>query len=363
VNGVVPADMSLSTKDINKPEIPSGPDVKPPDLKGQPNILEEVKEKANVAVPGSDKLNDLKGETSEVDSKLQVAEKYEGEVSKVKQGDLSSVDDAAKQAEDKATEVSGISDATEKAGKLTEQKEKLTKQQEEYLAMVQKYRDKKIEREEILRKSKNIANDKLNKFSPAVKEGEKKLAEIKKAKAGVGSLKAFLKKENVMRSKPFYERLVPGISLQAYKVNVYSLDFAPQIGFKASGRFTLGIGGIYRMGVSEKFKRYAQGVGVYGYRAYSDINFIKGIYVHGEIEKLVLDKFTVPQFKIEQQPDKLTNFHIGLGKRYAISKKINGNLLVLYRAELKGHMPSMSKINLRVGFDVNTKKRKRLPGL
>jgi hypothetical protein len=280
-------------------------------------------------------------------------------LNKVKQGDLSSVDNAAKQAEDKATEVGGISDATEKAGKLTEQKEKLTKQQEEYLAMVQQYRDKKLEREEILRKAKNVANDKLNKFTPEITQAQEKLAEAKKAKSGLSSVKAFFKRPNSLKEKPFYERIVPGISLQAYKNKVYSVDFAPQVGLKLSGRFTIGVGGIYRVGLNEKFDFWAEGMGIYGYRYYGQINLLKGFYLHGEMEQLRLQKYTAPKFSIEQRAQKLQNFHVGLGKRYALSKKWHGNVLVLYRGELEGHMPSMNKINLRVGFDFNTKKRKK----
>jgi len=101
---------------------------------------------------------------------------------------------------------------------------------------------------------------------------------------------------------------------------------------------------------------------IYGYRAFADINLVKGIYVHGELEKVSVESFVDEKANIDQTEQRITNFNFGLGKRFAISKKLNGSILVLYRAELEGHMPSVTKINLRLGFDLNMKKRKKIGG-
>jgi hypothetical protein len=51
--------------------------------------------------------------------------------------------------------------------------------------------------------------------------------------------------------------------------------------------------------------------------------------------------------------------YFGLGKRYDISRWLRGSALLLYRAQFKGHAPYMSKVNLRIEFNYNTRKRKR----
>ncbi|HYF67530.1 MAG TPA: hypothetical protein VD884_05305 [Ohtaekwangia sp.] len=211
------SELNIPETDIEIPntDIPSveDPNVPIPDTKGidLPDELntDALKEKINLDIPESDKIQEAKEKVTAVDSKLAVAEKYEGEVAKLKDGDYSSAEKAAEQAEQKAAELSGVD-------KLSGETEKLTQQQEEYKAMLQKYRDKKLQQEEVLRKIKNVANDKLNKFTPAVTEVQENIAKAKKFNPAVKSAREMAKRRtNAMKGKPFYERMIPGISLQA----------------------------------------------------------------------------------------------------------------------------------------------------
>jgi len=55
----------------------------------------------------------------------------------------------------------------------------------------------------------------------------------------------------------------------------------------------------------------------------------------------------------------VSSAYFGLGKQFNISKKVKGHTLFLYRAELKGELPDQSKVTLRLGFDLRTKKKKK----
>jgi hypothetical protein len=163
-----------------------------------------------------------------------------------------------------------------------------------------------------------------------------------------------------MASKPLYERLVPGITLQVYNKDVFTIDWGLQLGYKFSNRLIGGAGGVYRMNVSDKYESYVNSPGIYGYRLFGNFGIKKGFYVHGEFESLHLSTFVHPQTQLEVPTHAAYSAYFGIGKRYDISKKLRGSAIILYRVEFKGDIPSMSKINLRIGFDLNTKKRTRL---
>lgn len=69
-------------------------------------------------------------------------------------------------------------------------------------------------------------------------------------------------------------------------------------------------------------------------------------------------------YSINQTPEEkqfVSAGYFGIGKQFNISKKVKGHTLALYRAEFSGHLVDQSKINLRLGFDLRTdKKRKKI---
>jgi hypothetical protein len=163
-----------------------------------------------------------------------------------------------------------------------------------------------------------------------------------------------------MKSKPPRERLVPGITLQVYNKEVFTIDWGAQVGYKLSKRVIVGAGGVYRMSVGEKYPAWVRGEGIYGYRGYTGFNLIKGFYAHGELESLYSRTLVDPQTNVEVPSHQTYSGYFGIGKRYDITKKIRGSAIVLYRAEFKGDLPEMSKINLRISFDYDLKKTTKL---
>jgi hypothetical protein len=98
---------------------------------------------------------------------------------------------------------------------------------------------------------------------------------------------------------------------------------------------------------------------VYGYRIYSDFKAIKSFYLHGEMESLHTDPYLQTYQKREVPSQQVISGYGGILKRYDLSKKIKGSILLLYRFQIKNELPSSTKIGVRIGFDLNMKTTRR----
>jgi hypothetical protein len=320
-------------------------------LPGHKINVDQLKEKANDVIPQTDKITEVTGEVRNLDKMAEVG-KYEAELGKIKNTEVPTTDKVANEAEQRVANLDQI-----KA--VSEETEKITKLQAEQEALLQRYRDKKLLQQEIERKAKSVVNDKLNQFSPAFREVQEKVAKAKKANPTVQSIKEIAKKRpNPMRDTPVRERLVPGITLQAYTNEAFTVDWGAQLGYKFTGRLTVGTGYVYRTAVSEDYSTWIRGGSVYGYRAYAHFGLIRSFYLHGEYETVRLNDAALTT-AVERDASSVHSGYFGIGRRYDISPKLRGSVIVLYRAEFDGDLPSMSRINLRMGIDLNMKNKRR----
>ncbi len=325
------------------------------------SAISNLGEKANV--PGTntsslgelDKVGEIGGQIKDIDQNLAVAEEYEKELQKIKEGDLTEMEKIPGEAEKQIgqlDQVKGLSDEINKA----------SAQQAQYEAMIKKYQDKKLLQEEMMRKVANVANDELAKHAAQVQQAQNKLS---KAKRGVGQIKSvkdiFKVKSDELVGKKFYERLVPGLTTQVYNKDYFQMDIALQLGYRFMPRVTAGVGATYRVGFDKKFDYFVHNEEVYGGRTYLDFAIKSGIFLHGEFEAL---KFRPQQSAVtptlkESAPKAVYGSYFGIGKRFNISRQIRANVTTLYRVEYEGKLPSMSKLNIRMGFDYMFGNRRR----
>jgi hypothetical protein len=318
--------------------------------------VSKISDNTNVKLPGTTDLEKVKNATGEVDQvqgKIDEADKYKEEVGKIKEFRLSDTEKLPASIEEQATNL-------DQAKSVSEELQKASAKQLEYESVMQRYRDKKLIQEEMKRKAKNVANEKMVEFAPAMQKAQDQLAKAKKVNPFRQKIKNIVRSpHHAMKEKTFYERMVPGITFQVYNNDQFMLDVAPQIGYRLSTRLTTGIGGTYRISAGKQYANFLSSAGVYGYRIYNDFTLFKGIFVHAEFESLRLDSEKIPQLK-EALNIKVQGIYFGLGKRYNISPKLKGSILALYRVEYKGDLPGVSKVNLRMGFDYNTKKKRKI---
>jgi hypothetical protein len=158
-----------------------------------------------------------------------------------------------------------------------------------------------------------------------------------------------------MAGKPVGQRLIPGITLQTAKGEGFMMDFGLQLGYRVTGRLRSGVAGVYRLGFDESYNTFVKAQDVYGGRFYSQFLIRKGIYVHAEYELLNSPDILSPS----ETRQNVSSGQFGLGKQFNISRKVKGHTLFLYRAEFKGELPDQSKVNIRLGFDLRTDRKRR----
>jgi hypothetical protein len=349
-NGVLPGDvpttMDLPQTDLSKIEppatdLPSVPDMKiGGQLKGA-----QLQDKASSV---TDKLDAVQQEGEKSKSALGKIDGVQQQVKEVQDG---GVDGAMQNAEKKAENIGPVNDVKRKVAPATAK-------QAEYEAMIKKYQNKKLAQQELQRKLGNVVNDQVNQFTPSVNRTIVDLEKSKKRWNGAKQVGDSIrhKKINLMAGRPVGRRLVPGVTFQVLRQTVYSMDLGAQLGYRLTSNFTAGVGGSYRIGVSKKFEQYVQGLDVTGGRVYADLAFRKGWFPHAELEYV---KAKVYDDDLERYDDaQIVQTNIGLGKSYKLSKRLNGYALLLYRFEWRGELPDRSKLNLRVGFNFDTKKRR-----
>jgi len=347
----------ISDVEVNKTALPALGDINEipgsNTAKGSLNIpvkdlnVEQLKNK--IDINEIDKISGIKGDIDKASSQLAEVSQYANELDKIRNLDSASIENAAKKAEEEIRQI-------EQVRQVEEQTQVITRRQAEYEALLQRYRNKKLMREEITRKAKDIVNDKLTQNSEEVKSAMSTLSKSKSKK----SIKELLSwKNNSMNGKPVGQRLIPGITLQYYNRHVFMMDFGLQLGYRISGRIRAGIGGVYRAGFDNDYPLFVKGMNVYGGRTYADFIIRKGIYIHGEYELLKAYDYTATASTAPEIRQYVSAGYFGLGKQFNITKKIKGHTILLYRAEFAGRLYDQSKVNLRLGFDLRTDKKKR----
>ncbi|SKC85188.1 hypothetical protein [Ohtaekwangia koreensis] len=297
-----------------------------------------------------EQMNVLHQQSQNTVNKFKTVEEYKHKIAETKVDSITDRDKLAQQTEKSAERLT-------KVKALTEGTNKLTSKQAEYEAMMQHHSDKKLVEEDIRRKIRNVANDKVNQLTPAIDEAQNALLKGKKILKDSASLKVLKRTmRDAMASEPVAKRIVTGVMLQLYNRRVYSVDVDLHIGYCLSGKITTGIGGVYRFGYHKDYSSYIRSMHVYGGRVYGDVIVKKGFFVHGEAE-LLRSKDMIFASK-EEVDDYVLASSLGIGKQYTLSKRLRGRILLLYRAEVKGHLPEQNKINLRVGLALSAKRKR-----
>jgi hypothetical protein len=340
----VPA-ISPVDDNMRKRDVPGIRDLKVPDTKLD---IEVLTRKADLDIPDLDKLKSVSSEMDKINDKLVEAQRYEMELQTIKENGIQEAEKLPEEIENRVENIDEIKALNAEAGKVTE-----------YQDIIQRYKDEKLLQEEIKRKAKQVANEKLSKFSPAIESAQQQIAKAKKLSPAVQSFKDILKKRpNEMKGKPFRQRFVPGMTIQTYNSNKFIFDSGVQAGYRVTGRLTAGLGYTYRLSVDKGNLDWVAGEGVSGYRVYTDFRLMKSFYVHGEFEMLNVDGLKQP-LALETSSDKVYGSYFGIGKRYNVSRKVKGSIIGLYRVDYKGSVPGLNKVNVRIGFDLNLKKEKR----
>lgn len=161
-------------------------------------------------------------------------------------------------------------------------------------------------------------------------------------------------KPNPLKTKSFLQRLEFGGNVQFQKSSRYyptTTDIAGQVAYKFHKNGSAGIGISYKLGMGTGWEYIAfshQGIGL---RSFTDWKLKGTFFINGGFEQNYLSAFSrVAQLKNWNgwQGSAL----LGISKKYKISEKLKGNIMVLYDFLAPRQLPKTSPIKLRIGYSI-----------
>jgi hypothetical protein len=159
-------------------------------------------------------------------------------------------------------------------------------------------------------------------------------------------------KPNHEKSKNFLKRLEMGTNMQSVKSNSFfpvTSDIGLSLGYKLNPKSIVGIGLSYKMGWGRELRHIAithEGIGL---RTFSDFKLKGSFWITGGGEwnhRARFKSFDELKNNDAWQPSILT----GLNKKYKMSKKISGNVQLLYDFLYRKQVPMAQPVVFRMGF-------------
>lgn len=328
LNGKVP----LNTSGLN---IPGGQSL--PDVPGMENPI------PNANLPGTPNV-EMPAEVGEVT----------GQVNQVTEAIPKNTDDVAKTIEDQAGKVQEVGEVQKQIGEADKLKELTGGNMQDPEAM----------KKEAIENAKKQAVNHFAGKEEQLKAAMEQIAKYKKKYSSVQSIADLPKKRpNEMRSKPFVERLVPGLALQVHRrSDDWLLDLNPYVGYRFNPRLSAGIGWNQRIGYNVDEHAFKPDVRIYGPRIYGEYKIGKGFSGHLEAE--YMNTWVPPRFS--SKPNDPTGREwvfspmAGMKKEYRIVKNVKGTVFILYNLYDPHHRsPYGDKLNMRIGFEFPLKKKKK----
>jgi len=233
---------------------------------------------------------------------------------------------------------------------------------DQYKAMAAKGNDPKAMEKLAMEQAKQQA---VNHFAGKEKELQSAMSLISKYKQKYSSLASIhdipKRARNTMHGKSLIERIVPGINLQVQKKSTVLIDFNPQIGYRFNGRLTVGAGWNERVGFHH-YTHLSHKDRIFGPRTFAEFKFTKGFALRGEIE--MMNTFVPPLITASVAPDPTNRQWVwgifgGIKKEYNLSKKIRGNIQMMYNFHDRFYKtsPYADRLNVRMGFEFPMKKK------
>jgi hypothetical protein len=159
-------------------------------------------------------------------------------------------------------------------------------------------------------------------------------------------------KPNGQRNKTFFQRLEVGFNFQTQKNSSLfpaTSDLGFSLGYKLNDNNSVGLGLAYKIGLGknwDEIKFTSRGIGI---RSFIDFKIKKSIYITGGYEKNYQS-----DFKSITQLQNVSGWQnsglIGLSKKFSVSKKIKGDVKLLWDFLSYNQIPRTKPILFRIGY-------------
>ncbi len=310
-------------------------------------LLEDLKKEHQNLKGQKTKISSLKGEYGKTLSSLSKhKEKFSVLSSKVEgvQQQLQSVDGLAERSISQLEEVQAFEQ--QKAGF------------DPQLSEMEQLKEEDYAKQQLVDHAKKAAVDHFAGQEEKLQEAQKKLKKLKQKMGQINQASGdekTVKKQNEMKEKSLKERLLIGGNFQIQPGKEIALDISPQLAYRLTKHMNVGFGGTYRTSIDEKEKFLISDKNeTFGYRAFLEHDVKKGIFVHGEYERL-------KNRGVADNENNKKKWHegalFGIGKHYRIRNRIKGNVMLLYNFTYDVDGPYPRPWNIRFGFEIINKKK------
>jgi hypothetical protein len=318
-----------------------------PKIDGIGDLSSKTAEIGNVAsIPNVPKIETRVGDLGNI---TQQAQAYQEDIKNIAQGNLNDVEKLPEAIEQQAAKIDGIAELQKQSGVLNQ-----------YKTQLDPLKDPAKAKDKVVIMAKKAAADHFAGKQEQLKAAIEKISKYKQKYSSVASIKDLPRRPpNIMKGKPFVDRLVPGLYLQYQQKNSYLLDVNPYLGYKISGRFTAGLGWNQRYAYNKDSRMFISRSKIYGPRGYVDFKLGKGFIAHIEGESM--NSF-VPSTLVGN-PDTgyrqwVWSFMTGIKKEYKIYKNLKGTALIQYNLFNRYYKaPYVDRLNSRVGFELSIKQK------
>ncbi len=314
-------------------------------LGGLPSMPNEVKDIAKG-------INEATKVTKEIGEVSKQANQYTKEVKAIKEEGLDNAKKIPELIEKQAGQHIG------EIKMLEGQKAAMEKEMKMQKELVEKYMNEKAIKEEMEKKVKEMANDKITEFQAKVDAPMKDLKKYKRKFSDVQDLRNLPKRApNPMKGLSWRERVVPGFSLQTILKNKTWLEINPQVYYKLNGSWSVGAGWVYRFSMDAGKFTFDDFGNLNGQTIFLQYHAFKGFFLRTELEHIRWKPWTVTT---DQDLNRsIYAAAIGIGKSFSFSEKLKGNIQTLYHYTWQSQDPYPSTVEIRFGLDFSLKPKKK----
>jgi hypothetical protein len=160
-------------------------------------------------------------------------------------------------------------------------------------------------------------------------------------------------KPNSQRTKSFGKRLEYGGNLQFGQGTNFlpaTSDIGLQLGYKFSDKSSAGVGAGYKLGLGNGWKDIRLSSESVGLRTYMKTKLKGSFSVQGGAEWNYMTKFASIE-ELKNYSAWQTSALLGLVKSYKISKKVKGNVQLMYDFLHREHVPASQPVLFRIGYN------------
>ena len=337
VRALVPDEVrQLAGQDL--PPVPALPSLPPASLGKPLSSLQQVSLPITERFASPQALDKLTTLKSSISSSLPAVKEP------LQQG-LSATRDLPATAEQQAGQLPGMQELQNQQQGLKQwQANQTANPTSEYTAQAPSYTNMEQIQQQMKQQAMQGAQQHFKEHSQAIQEGQQQLSKLKKKYKTVQSEQDRYERATSLKGEPWSARLLLGSYFQVYRQPSFQLDIAPFIGYRFNTRWSVALGGTYRVA------SWQQRNAIYGGRVFLESVVYKGFALHGEYERLRVP-VTVTVVSDEPTYRWQEGLLLGISKSYTITEHISGTALFLHHFTKPSDQTAYpSRWNVRLGF-------------